>query len=973
MSKSRWEQIKEVLEIARDLAAAERDDYLNRACLGDEELRLEVDSLLAANLDHVAFLEAPPVRLVDSYPSALGSQVGAYRIIRELGHGGMGVVYLAARSDEEFEGQVAVKVLRPVGAIPEIEWRFRQEIQILANLNHPNIAKLYEAGRTEDRRPYFIMEYVEGLPVTQFCREQNLSIAERLRLFQKICGAVQYAHQSLIVHRDLKPRNILVTVEGEPKLLDFGIAKLLQTDGNSGASTITQVRFFTRDYASPEQVSGGQITTASDVYSLGVILYEFLSGQLPCRLKSHAEEEIRRIICEEEPESPSVAVVQGFRSDSSHEISTGEAVRNDQGGDPRKLRRQLQGDLDKIALMALRKEPSRRYRSVEQMAGDIDAHFQGFPVLARGASWKYRATKFLRRNRLAATLTATVVLLSVGFGVLMALQQRQTARELDRAQQVSDFMKSVFLLVDPGNSKASETSAKQILDRAAQLLVSDKERDPRIRAELLNTISTIYTHLGLYDAALPLAEEALKVVRSKGGSEEDLGSMLNQLAIIRHHQGNFAEAEAMYRRVLDILRSSLGPSDPKIAKGLNDLGALLLEMGRYDESEDLLRQSLALRRTLFPRDHPQMSESLNNLAAVLVKQGRLSEAETLFREVLRLRQQLHKNPHPELGLAFHNLGWALSEQRKYREAKEYYRLGLQQDRAVYDQDHPSAASTLNNLANTCIELGQYDEATAAAQEAVAIYRRTFGENHRRTAQGYFTLAKIFLLQGNLPQAEALASKALDIRRVSLQASHPDIAYSLSQLGDILEERGNFASAESFHRQSLEIRKQNWKKDHPGMVNGLERLGLFLLRQDRSNEAEPLFQEALSMASRLYDQTHPDIAELKKALAAVECTNPDRAKDGEVLAEQAVVKLREAFPPGHWRIADAEAVWGSCLARQNRYAEAEPHLRKAAEDLIKARGRSAAIAQRAIRRLVKLHEDWEKPTAAAKYRGLLSSQ
>jgi serine/threonine protein kinase len=440
MTPERWQKIDQILDDVLELEACDRAGFLDKACPDDNELRSEVESLLAASERSGNFIELPFLSAADTSDgdsiSLAGQSLGPYRLLREIGHGGMGVVYLAVRADDEFKKQVAIKLVQPGPHNKDLLRRFRRERQILANLDHPNIARLFDGGTTERGVPYLVMEYITGTPITEYCDERKLSITDRLKLYRDVCAAVQHAHQSLVIHRDLKPSNILVTAEGDVKLLDFGIAKLLDTDSTSlSLDTTTGVPVMTPEYASPEQIRGEPVTTASDVYSLGIVLYELLTGHYPYRFKDRSLSEIIRVICEQEPELPSRAISrvetkpeQNGRPQTS---LSPETVSRTREGKPEKLRARLRGDLSDIVLMALRKAPQHRYSTVEQLSEDIRRHLEGRVVLARKATLAYRASKFIRRYKTGAAV-AMILLLTLLGGIFATLRQASIARQETR-------------------------------------------------------------------------------------------------------------------------------------------------------------------------------------------------------------------------------------------------------------------------------------------------------------------------------------------------------------------------------------------------------------------------------------------------------------------------------------------------------------------------------------------------------------
>jgi len=807
----RWERINEILLEALEHAPRKRTAFLDQAC-DDDELRCEVESLLASDSEPELLerLEQPAFDLLERTAGDIGeaTRVGPYRVVREIGRGGMGAVYLAVRPDDQNERRVAIKVLKR-GDTAEISRRFRIERQILAHLEHPNIAKLCAGGTTADHRPYFVMEYVEGERIDDYCNARRLTLRQRLELFRKVCSAVQFAHQNLVVHRDLKPGNILVTAQGEPKLLDFGIAKLLHpANGLPMTDTATGQRLMTPEYASPEQVRSEPITTASDVYSLGVLLYELLTGHRPYRLKNRLREEVRRVICDEEPEKPSTAVsrVEEIRTGDGGTVRlTPEVVSRARGEEPRRLRRRLSGDLDNMVLMALRKEPQRRYASVEQLSEDLCHYLEGRPVRARKDTFAYRTSKLLRRRKKEVAAAVVAILFLAGVGLDRELQQRETACARDRAQRVSEFLIELFQVSDPSAAKGNSITAREILDRGAERIEQELREEPELQAALMNTMGKVYMSLGLYEAATPLLETALAQRRQVHGRQHpEIAESLSASAELLYAKGHYDAAEPLLREALAMQRELRGSDHPDVAAALKGLGVVLMRKGEYAMAESLLREALAIQRRLLGAEHPDVTATLNDLAAVLHQKGDYAAAEPMFREALATKRKQLGDEHPAVALALNNLAMVLYQEGDYEAAESLFRQSLAMARKLLGAEHPNVSRALTNLAMVLRARGEYEAAESLVSEALVIRRKQLGPDHPDVARGLTNLAELYQARGRYEAAEPLAREAVDTLRRKLPPGHWRIARSESVLGASLSARGRFEQAEALLIESYPV-------------------------------------------------------------------------------------------------------------------------------------------------------------------------
>jgi serine/threonine-protein kinase len=941
MTPERWQQIQDLFRAALDRDPGERAAFLDQACAGNPSLRAEVERLIASDEQAASFLEQAVqagVQMVteDRGGSIVGQRIGPYLIKRELGHGGMSAVYLAVRADDQYQKRVAIKLIKRGMDTEDILRRFRNERQILAGLDHPNIAKLLDGGTTEDGLPYFVIEYIEGVPINEYGDSHKLSTVERLKLFRTVCSAVHYAHQNLVVHRDLKPGNILVTSDGAPKLLDFGIAKLLNPELSPQTIDPTAIglRLMTPAYASPEQIQGKTITTASDVYSLGVLLYELLTGHRPYRVENWQPQEIERIICETEPERPSTAisrVEEVLASDGKTRIKlTPELVSRTRDGQPEKLRRRLSGDLDTIVLMAMRKEPPRRYASVEQLSEDIRRHLIGLPVIARKGTFSYRAGKFVRRHRVVVAF----LVLIVGFAITMTVQSARIARERDRAaserdkaERVNAFLQEMLASVDP-RKKGREITVAAVLDEAARRVETELIDQPEIEASVRTTIGTTYQSLGLYDAAETHLRRALAIRQKLFGEEHPhVAESMHNLGLLLTDMSKYQKAEPLLDEALVMRRKLRGPEHPDIAQSLNSLGVLLRTKSEYQEAEDRFREALVMRRKLLGPEHLDVAQSLNNLASVLWAQGKLKEAESLYREALAMNRKRLGLEHPDVATNLNNLANVLYDNGDYNEAESLHREALAMNRKRLGPEHPDVAGSLHNLAVVLHAKGNYNEAESMFREALVMRRKLLGPEHLDVATTMNNLARLLHAKGEYEEAELLLREALAVHRKLLGTQHEEVITIMNDLAWLLHAKGEDQEAESLFRQILELRRTTRPPGHLDIANALIELGMLLTETGASQRAEPLLRESLDIR-------------------------------------------RQALPEGDWRTASAESALGKCLTQLQRYAEAEPLLANSFSILKTKRGPEDALTLETLTQLIDLYQAWGKPNKATQYQTLL---
>jgi tetratricopeptide (TPR) repeat protein len=767
-------------------------------------------------------LDAATLTLQDAAKDlAVGTTVsGRYKLIEELGKGGMGSVFLADQV-EPVKRRVALKIIKLGMDTREVVARFEAERQALAVMDHPHIAKVYDAGATETGRPYFVMEFVRGIPLTQYCDKNKLSTDERLELFIPICQAVQHAHQKGVIHRDLKPSNVLVTVQDGrpvPKIIDFGIAKAI--DHRLTERTIfTELGQFigTPEYMSPEQaeMSGLDIDTRSDIYSLGIMLYELLVGVLPFdpkALRAAAFGEIQRIIRETDPPKASTRLV-GLGE-------TRKTIADLRRTDPGALQRQLKGDLDWIIMRAMEKDRTRRYETANGLAMDIRRHMNDEPILAHPPRAAYKMAKFVRRHKagfaagtaVACALVVGLVLATAGLvrarraEAVAAKERDRASQEAKAAGQVSDFLVGLFRVSDPSEALGNTITAREILDKGAARMKDELKDQPQVRARLMNTMGVVYMNLGLFEPSAVLLGQALETRRlTLGPDHPSVSESLASLGQLSYESGRYREAERLFRESLDIRRKSSGDEDLKVSDSLNDLAMSLNEQGRYDEAEPLYRQALAIREKILGGQSPEVAQSLNNLGMFLYRKKAFAEAEQLFRKALGVNRRRFGEEHPEVSANFNNLGLVLRDSGKLTEAEEAFLQALAMDRKFYGSDHPLYANSLVNLAALQVRMGKYDEAKKNFDEGIEIRGKVFGEDHWDTATARSLLGGCLTKEGQYAQAEGLLTKSLDIIKKQFGQDHPRTQAALRRVVELYDAWGKPKQAAA-HRAGLKAGK-----------------------------------------------------------------------------------------------------------------------------------------------------------------------
>ena len=915
--RQRWQRIATILDAVLELPADERGPYLDRACNGDVVLQREVAELLAAAAASDTFLSTPAIeraapllavveRDIKSASANVlhGRVIGPYRLLAELGEGGMGVVYLADRIDGQFEQQVAVKFIKQGLVSEEARRRFLQERQILAHLQHPAIARLLDGGVTTDGTPFFVMERVEGRPITSYCTERALKTEDRLRIFLQICDAVQYAHRNLIVHRDLKPSNILVDDGGRVKLLDFGIAKLLG-DGEStiAGSSHSIVRALTLDYAAPEQLRGEAVNTSTDVYALGVLLYELLTGERPYRVRSGALGELEQAILDQVPLSPSARVDRGD------------------------LRRRLRGDLDRIVLKALQKSPERRYPSAEAFATDVRRHLDGLPVSARGDALSYRARKFLGRHRVGASAVALLLLTLVGGLVATTSQARRAEREARKAEAVKEFLKTLFSAADPLQAKGREPSVRQLLDAGAGRIETELRDQPEVQSEVARLVASVYHSLGEYDRAMPLLRADLeRRDRHDGPHSIAAAEVRKQIADALYEQGRYDQAGPLYEEALAIQREKRGERTPQVAELLWDIAGVMRNRGDLAGAEAFDKQALAIYVATKGDDSAEAAAVRESLAIVYSQLARFTEAAALQHPVTLWRERHLGADHPHTLTARYNLAFYLLALGRFADAVVITEDVVGRQRRVLGDRHDALAASLRLLARGLERSGRAEEALQPIAEALAIHIERFGADHLQVAHDLTWQGLIEAHTGQLADAERDVREAM--RHFDGQEGPPraDLPNVRMWLGIVLAEAGRLQEADAVISQSASDLRAA-RQAGPFLGLALDALADVARQRGQSSRARDLAREALPLVEQGLGKDHEATALARVHAGAAEWWAGEPAT-GEPLMRTGLAQLEKQFPGGHPDLATARFVLGDALRDAGRSSEAHPLLQSA---------------------------------------------
>ncbi|MEM7051316.1 MAG: serine/threonine-protein kinase [Acidobacteriota bacterium] len=943
-NRERWQKLDRIFQRIWESPPQRRAALLDEACGDDSSLRADVESLLASAGSPTGWLDGSAAnRAIDllSTDPALpaDAEVGQYRLLEPIGRGGMGVVYLAERSDGQYDQRVALKVIKRGMDTDFLLARFRRERQILAQLDHPGIAKLLDGGATADGRPYLVMEYIEGVPIDVFVSSRNLGLEARLELFLEVCDAVRSSHRQLVIHRDLKPSNILVTGDGQPKLLDFGTAKLLEDV--SSTQTAHELRFLTPGYASPEQIQGGPITTAADIFGLGVLLYELLTDLSPFPAEGKSYQEVSTMVCERQPPRPSQVA-------------------------PEERRKRLRGDLDAIVLCALRKEPEARFESVAALVDDLERFRAARPVRARSGTWRYRSGRFLRRNRLAVGAAVVVALLALTFLGALFTEQRKTQREKIRAEAVTGYLQSLFEGFNPFEGEPQPVTALEMLDRGAERVERELAEQPAMRLEILAVLARIYGDLGHRDRQRQLANRALELI-PEGESSEREGFLLQVAAAelsvgkvaaakealaaaerarppgqggrsVDAAQGRLLRARAARlqgelelavghgKAALAELRALRPRDDATLEAALLELGTIHRHRKEFSAAREVIEEAVDRTRQRLGPEHPRTMGATEALGTVLFDLGDWQMAQELMDQVIENRRRTLGENHPEVIASLYNLGALAAAQGRFDSAEQFLEDAIARMEATYESDHPQLVFTRMWFSRVALDSGRPEAAAERAAAAYAMAARIFPETHRAVISCLHHQALAERLAGRAAASRRLLEQALALADRQQDKAPSTQAYSHLYLAEDAIQNDRLEDADRLLDTWAE-----WSRGRDGklLLRGLAARASLALRRGDTTTAEEIFdgigqseRESLEIHDRL------QVANLESALALVD----QRFERAERLARSNLDQALDSVGPTSLAAGQLELSLGLALLGQGRKDEARGHLERAVATL-----------------------------------------
>lgn len=858
MGNEKWERIETIIDEILQLPQNDWLGFLEKKSDLSQEVKSEVTSLLQSITDSEGWLENANTykkNLLGSFSdkssasSLLGSELGSYQVTGIIAQGGMGTVYRGERTDGEFEHTVAIKVIKRGMNTTENIRLFHRERNILAGLNHPGIAKLFDGGVLENGSPYLVMEYIEGTPIDQYCDENNLSIDKRIELFKKVLKAVRHAHENLTIHRDLKPDNILITNEGQVKVLDFGIAKLLDTKNNS--VNTTQTRILTPKYAAPEQIRQQPVTTATDLYSLGVILYQLLVGRNPYDLEGKSIHETENRILNSDPIQPDKRLIRDTKSQilSAKRSST-----------PGMIAKKMKGDLNAILLKAIEKDPDIRYRTSDSLLDEFEKYSSGLPISARQRTTRYRLNKFIRRNKTSLSGISMFFILLVGFTFFhtqQITQERNQAQfEADKAEVVTEFLISLFEENDPNISKGDTLTARHLL-AIGEKKINQLNGKPAIKSEILQVLGNIYDLLSYPEKADSLKNISLALKQDiYHSSDPELASIYSSLAITKKTLGEYETALNLLDTTISYKKDIYGSQSKEVGQSLSLVAKNLKEKGEVDSAYKMIDKSKSIYSTLEDTLDSDFLQVLMEMGLITKAKGNLKESETIWRRSLRLSHKLFTPPHPKIMDNINGLASVLKELEKFAEAESLYKGSVKMTKKLYGKKHIKTAVTLNDFAGLYYYIEEYQKADKRYKEAYAILKDILGQEHPYVSSNLYNQANLKADMGEFEDAKILYHQVLELDKDQFGEIHPNVASNLTGLGSLYKKEKMYNQAIEYYNRSLTILKQIYEnQNHHSIIYNKKSLAEIMVATKEYTKAEHLYDTILSSAIETFGKNH----------------------------------------------------------------------------------------------------------------------
>lgn len=859
MNNELWGKIEAIVDEALDKPEAERKAFIKNRCKGNPALQKEALDLLgyitvsegwledSGDYQHAVFSNlSKDLNKLSHTDTLIGKQVGAYTLTEELAKGGMGTVYLAKRTDDDFDHIVAIKIINRENITPDNLQRFNQEQKILAKLSHPGIAQLYDGGVTANGYPYIIMEYVNGVPITEYCDQNNFGIQQRVQLFKQVLKAVRYAHENLIIHRDLKPDNILIDETGRVKILDFGISKLLDDEENL-LLTKTGSKVLTPRYAAPEQIKQENITTATDMYSLGVILYRMLTGTGPIDFEDLTQYQVEQAIISVPPQKPSSCV-----------------------SDP-KIQKKLTGDLDAILLKSIRKEPESRYRFVNDLLNDLQNYENGHPVSAQQDSFKYRSKKFIRRHKRGFLIAVSILLLisaMTAFYTWRITQERNQAQlEAEKAEAITTFLIELFEANDPNVSQGDNLTARELLE-IGENRINNLNDQPVLKGRITEVLGNLYGLLSYADKADSLNKISLSIKRNLyESSDPELGSIYYSLASSKNMLGDYDSSITFLDTAITYQRKSHGNSSKEVGKSLELLAESLRKNGKIDSAYQVIQKSRAIFENIGDTLSKAYLKTLMEFGSISNEQGNFPEAETIFRSSLALSNKLYDPPHPQILNNINGLASTLKELEKFSLAESLYSESIQMTKELYSKMHINTAVTMNDLSGLYYYTSEFKKSDSLYNESYQILKEVLGAEHPYTVSVVYNWANLKSNMEDYEEAEQLYKQVIKLDIAKFGEVHQNVASDYTGLASLYRKQENYDDAITYFNKSLQIRKQVYENtDHPYIAYNERSLARIMTKLEKYEEAELRYKSALSSLSKVYGSENGNVKQTAKEYA-----------------------------------------------------------------------------------------------------------